>query len=240
MIPTVPFIQQTFERFNPLCFEARLPAVPIVLSKARSFLGKMEYKSMKGFFGRRYSCYDYRLKISTSFDLPETEWEDVIIHEMIHYYIAICGIRDSSAHGPRFRQMMDGINARHGRHITISHRLSSRPDTGIADCGKIRKHHVCVTTFKDGNMGITVCAATRISEISRLLPVYYSIDRMEWYESMNPFFNRYPRSRTPRIYKITASELSGQLEDALPLNRASCAGNSSITDDPEDLYAFIE
>ena len=89
MTATLPFIQQTFDTFNAQCFEGVLPPVPIILTKATSFLGKMEYRSVRGLFGLVSSNKDFRMKISTSFDLPEEELEDVVLHEMIHYYIAV-------------------------------------------------------------------------------------------------------------------------------------------------------
>ena len=67
------------------------------------------------------------------------------------------------------------------------------------------------------NVGITVCASTKISELHRLLPKYFKITRMEWYESLDPFFNRFPRAKTPKIYKISEEELSEHLRDASPL-----------------------
>lgn len=208
MTATVPFIQKTFDRFNALCFEGALPAVPIVLTKAGTFLGKMEYKSGRNFFGIVSSHYDFRLKISTSFDLTPQELEDVVIHEMIHYYIALSNLRDTSAHGDTFRSIMDTINRKYDRHIRVRHHCSPT---------QIRKNCICVSTFQDGNVGITVCASTKISELHRLLPKYFKITRMEWYESLDPFFNRFPRAKTPKIYKISEEELSEHLRDASPL-----------------------
>ena len=50
--------------------------------------------------------------------------EDTILHEMIHYHIAVNQLRDTSAHGRLFRREMKRINAEGNRHITISYRLS--------------------------------------------------------------------------------------------------------------------
>ena len=203
MIATVPFIQDTFDRFNALCFDSSLPAVEIVLTRAGSFLGKMEYKSRRDFFGIITSHYDFRMKISTGFDLPQDELEDVVIHEMIHYYIAFRNIRDTSAHGEAFRRMMDIINRKYGRHIRVRHQ-------GASACGAgERENAVCVSTFADGKKGVTVCSYAKISELYRLLPKYYRIEKMEWYRSRDTFFNRFPRARTPKIYRITEEELSG-------------------------------
>ncbi len=121
MIASVPFVQKTFDYFNAQCFNGVLPAVPIVLTKAGTFLGKMEYKSSRDIFGIISSHYDFRLKISTGFDLTQEELEDVIIHEMIHYYIAYRNLRDSSVHGETFRRIMETINQKYGRHITVRH-----------------------------------------------------------------------------------------------------------------------
>ena len=71
MIASVPFVQKTFDYFNAQCFNGVLPAVPIVLTKAGTFLGKMEYKSSRDIFGIISSHYDFRLKISTGF-FPST------------------------------------------------------------------------------------------------------------------------------------------------------------------------
>lgn len=223
MVATVPFIQKTFDRFNALCFEGVLPAVPIVLTKAGTFLGKMEYKSRKDFFGIISSHYDFRLKISTGFDLTQEELEDVVIHEMIHYYIAYRNLRDSSVHGETFRRIMETINQKYGRHITVRHH--GEPEQNLVRDGgtQYKKHYLCVSTFTDGNMGITVCASTKIFELYRLLPKYYQISKMEWYGSIDPFFNRFPRANTPKIYKITKEELSEHLRESVPLK---CDGHT--------------
>ena len=62
------------------------------------------------------------MRISLDFDLPQEEWEDVVIHEMIHLHIAHHDIKDSSSHGPKFRAMMADINRRHGRRICVTAR----------------------------------------------------------------------------------------------------------------------
>lgn len=223
MIASIPFVQKTFDRFNAECFEGVLPAVPIVLTKAGTFLGKMEYKSRRDFFGIISSHYDFRLKISTGFDLAQEELEDVVIHEMIHYYIAYRNLPDSSVHGETFRRIMDTINQKYGRHITVRHH--GEPEQNLVRNGntQYKKHYLCVSTFLDGNKGITVCASTKIFELYRLLPKYYDITKMEWYGSIDPFFDRFPRANTPKIYRITEEELTEHLKESVPLK---CDGHS--------------
>ncbi|MBQ0093075.1 MAG: SprT-like domain-containing protein [Bacteroidales bacterium] len=223
MIATVQFVRTTFDRFNALCFEGVLPSVPIVLTKAGTFLGKMEYKSRRDFFGIISSHYDFRLKISTGFDLPQEELEDVVIHEMIHYYIAYRNLSDTSVHGETFRRIMETVNQKYDRHITVRHHGDPKQNLVRDGSVQYRKHYLCVSTFSNGNRGITVCASTKIFELYRLLPKYYRISKMEWYGSIDPFFNRFPRANTPKIYKITEEELSEHLRDSIPLK---CDGHT--------------
>lgn len=213
MVATEEFVRERIAQFNDLCFEGKLPDIPIKLSHARTFLGKLEYTKVRGLFGRTISCGDYRIKISTSYDLPENELVDVIIHELIHYHIALGGRPDSSAHGRLFREEMKRINSEFGRNITISHKNYS----GLVET-KQNPRILCVSTFTDGTRGLTVCASTKVKEIRRKLPRYYRLRSMEWFESDDAFFRRFPRSVTPKIYKVSPTELSEHLECARPLD----------------------
>ena len=212
MIATLPFVEDKFHYFNELCFGGALPPIPFSLVKARSFLGKVEYVRVRGLFGREVGRSDFRMKISVSFDLPEAELEDVVLHEMIHYYIAVRGIKDSSAHGDVFRGMMNDFNARFGRHITVRHRMSA--DSQRVASRKESPRYVCVSTFRDGRMGVTVCSETKVQYLRRALPQCFSLQKMEWFVSRDPFFTRFPRARTPKIYRISQQDLAQHLADA--------------------------
>jgi len=127
MVPTIPYIQSRFDEFNARFFAGALPPVPIKLSNARTFLGKLTFtKRRKWLFGE-WTYSNFVLRINTRFDLPEQLIEDTILHEMIHYYIAVNQLRDTSTHGRLFRQEMKRINAEGNRHITISYRLRNMP-----------------------------------------------------------------------------------------------------------------
>lgn len=221
MIATVTFVQKSFEAFNQLCFDGKLPPIPIKLTNARSFLGKVTYVGKRNVLGKVVRFENYCLRISTAFDLSERELEDVVIHEMIHYSIALNGIKDTSPHGEVFRMMMNDINAKFGRHISVRHHCNECPFPSHTE--EIRANWLCVSQFQDGNWGITSCAKTKVFEIYRGLPRCYRLKSMTWYGSTDPFFNRYPRSIKPRIYKITRAELDGHLKDAVPLK---CDGHT--------------
>ena len=125
---SIPFAQDCFARFNDLCFNGVLPVLPMVLTSATSFLGKLRYSKV----GRRLTGtrnVDFQIRLSSEFDLTAEEWEDVIIHEMIHLYIASGNMKDSSSHGRIFRTMMNEINSKYGRHIVVNHRIKPSDDS---------------------------------------------------------------------------------------------------------------
>lgn len=125
MLANPQFILDTFTRYNELCFGGTLPPIPIKLTKARTFLGKLTYVARRNFFGKVIRYENFCLRISTLFDLPERELEDVVIHEMIHYYIAMNRIKDTSTHGKVFKAMMRQINAEFGRDIKVRSKRES-------------------------------------------------------------------------------------------------------------------
>lgn len=126
MIPTVEYVESKIGEFNDLIFDSCLPPIPVKLSRARTYLGRVQYRRKRNVFGKITGATDFLMRISTTFDLPEKVQEDVIIHEMIHCYIAWKGLKDTSSHGKIFREMMGRINLQFGRNITISHRIAPK------------------------------------------------------------------------------------------------------------------
>lgn len=197
MIATIPFIVQRYDRFNAMCFDNILPKAEICLSRARTYLGRMEYRHG-----------GYLIRISTAFDLNEETLEDVILHEMIHCYLHCTKVRREPPHGERFRAMMKKINERFGRHITVRYKLPGES----APCRKPRERHtICISTLSDGSRGITIMAEANVERLTRLIRRRFRLSAIEMHESDDPFFNRYPLSHSPVIYKIKESELENHL-----------------------------
>ena len=204
-------------------FGGKLPKIPVELSDAKTFLGQCVYKKRRNPFGKT-ELYDFRLRINTRIDLPEREIEDTIIHEMIHYYIGYNHLKDTSAHGQIFRQIMNDINENFGRHITISHRSTKEQSEQLQD--KRRRYHViAVVTFNDGRTGIKV-----LPRVLRSILYYYNnvsanrdIKEVQLFMSNNPFFNNYPNSSALRVHFLDSGTICQNLEGA---ERMVCDGRS--------------
>ncbi|MDE6540851.1 MAG: SprT-like domain-containing protein [Muribaculaceae bacterium] len=214
MRPTVDYIERKFDEFNSLCFGSRLPKPLFRVTNARSYLGKMVCRS--GADGSR----TFELLVSRAVDRSENVVEDTVLHEMIHYYILYNRIPDRSAHGPAFRSMMDGINRRFGRGITISYKAGEAEQS--ADRDK-RRHLLCAVRLADGRTGVIVSAGTRLLQLWDAVMQERSISVGVWLLSYNPFFNRFPRSRVLKMYRLAPEELSKELAGARRLERQGCS-----------------
>ncbi len=203
-------MSEGFRRFRDTIFRCPLPEPKFALTRAATFRGKFVYRRV----GDRILSPEIRL--SLNFNLPRREWEDVLIHEMIHYVIALQGVRETS-HGPTFRRMMADINSRFGRNIAISHRAenpaaggpsapSSSPSPSMpkpwqpGDGTIPRRNYICVACLADGRLGLFRAAATRLFKVWDLMKGFPQVKQWRWIGSMEPAFARIPKSLNGALY----------------------------------------
>ncbi len=225
MKASIPYVEKKFEEFNLQMFAGQLPKLPIELSDAKTFLGVCVYKKRQT-DGGKTECYDFKLRINTRIDLPEQEVEDTIIHEMIHYFIGVNQLEDVSSHGPIFLHMMNSINEKYGRHITVSHKSTQEQREELVD-KKAHWHVIAIVNFKDGKTGIKVLPRV----LPRILNYYNAVSRDskvnsgDVYMSNNPFFNRFPKSSSLSVQFIDKEEAARNLDGA---ERMECDGTRII------------
>lgn len=225
MRATIPYIEQKFEEFNLLCFAGKLPKLPIQLSDAKTFLGKVVYKKRTLADGKEEK-YDFCLRINTRIDLPEQEVEDTILHEMIHYFIDVNQLEDSSSHGALFVSLMNQINEKYGRHITISHDGTSEQKAEAID-KRPKWHVIAVVSLKDERIGIKVLPriVERITSYYNKMLANSEVKDVQLFMCNNPFFNRYPNSAALNVYFLDKESIEAELQGA---EKLECDGKNII------------
>lgn len=214
MIPDIHFIESAFNRFNTLIFKGELPTPRFTVTMARTFRGKLCYRISRSFSGTRVN--DLEIRISRGFDLPEEEWEDVVIHEMIHLLIVHKKIRDTSSHGTAFRKIMADINRSHGRNIVVSARATGEQTDADR---RIRGHYLCIAKFCDGRLGVAPVAKSRIFLLWNDFLKFPEVESLRWVGSTDPWFNRFPRVMTAKLYITRREDLTPHLKGAAELVR---------------------
>lgn len=212
MRATKEYIERIFSDFNALCFNGKLPLLPVEECHARSFMGVFNYKTQVDQYGTEIP-YDMMLRISTVYDMEEEIVKDTILHEMIHYYITYYRIKDTSSHGEVFLRIMNTINERYHRHITV--KIDKDKEVEATDQEK-KDHFICVCEL-GLDMAFVQCARTKILQIHQELTNDTRISNMNWYYTENPFFNKFPNSTKARLLQINRMDLIDNLKGAVEL-----------------------
>jgi len=215
MIATIEYVKAKFQEFNELMFEGKLQPLPFKLSSARTFLGAVKSYREKNPDGTWHYC-GFQFLINTKIDLPEQEVEDTIIHEMIHYYILSNQMQDTSAHGEIFMRKMQEINMKFNRNLSVSHKATKEEADSDTE---VRQHLICVIRFKTNEMGITIANRSRIFQLWDELPKIPKVAECNWYVSTDPYFNRFPRASSLKVYPVSRDEIEEHLKDAKKLVR---------------------
>ena len=202
MRPNLTWMMSQFVSFNQRYFQRRLPLPAFRLSKARTFLGNMKWKENR----LKHKYFDYQLTMSEYYDLEEHELQSVMLHEMIHYFIAFNYIKDTSPHGKVFCSIMDKLNAC-GWNIRISHHSTENGESSTA-----RK------TYRPGRrlIGVFIMkqeiyyAVINPGYVGRIVSGMFSTPdfrELKWYVSNDDYFKQFPLIRSLRGYKINNEKL---------------------------------
>ncbi len=208
MIVTVAWMAAHFDRFNAEYFDARLPRPEFVLSRARTRLGQMSCK--RSVRWGRVHLYDFRIAMTTYYDMTERQAQNVLLHEMIHYVITYTGLKDTSPHGLVFRGMADNLNRKYGWNIQTA--TSTR---GWKVSGAVRQRQQ--SAVRRPVLVLAVCMADGKHYLSRVNPHYVrsitarlrsasEVSSYRWYTTEDTFFDSYPEVRSLRGRRISRSD----------------------------------
>ena len=97
-------MEEWFKRFDQEYFGGKLPLPELGLTRAKTRLGQLAFKRSTRW--GRTKIYDFKLSMSTYYDMTEKQAKSVLLHEMIHYIIGYTGLKDTAPHGVVFRGMI--------------------------------------------------------------------------------------------------------------------------------------
>lgn len=222
MKATLEFLENRFARFNYDIFNNQLPRPLMHISSARSFMG--QFKVEKNAASPRNGKESYHLTLSNRYDLEEPILEDIVIHEMIHFLIHYRKIKDSTSHGPQFIKLMNEINRKFKRHITVSHHCSKKELE--SDSNKTHSI-VCLCTMTDGRRLVCRVSQSKVFEIHRAFQEWDKVTEEQWFWVYGSYFNRYRRVLTPRLFSVDNEGLE-IIESGIKLEFAVVSGGRTI------------
>lgn len=190
-----------FDEFNREYFSSSLPEPRFVTGNARTQLGAMAYKWKSTMGIKKY--YGYTIRISNYYDADEKQFKNVLLHEMIHYYIIIKRIKDTSSHGVVFRRIMNEMNAR-GWNISV--RTDTRNWTVAGNNNT--KHEtflVLAAVTYTGRHLLAVVNPAYARRIDKIMKLSREVKSYAFYTSCDSFFSSFPKVRSPRGRLVSLS-----------------------------------
>ena len=116
MVANLQNMQLAFDEYNKKYFEGKLPIPMFDLLHSFRTCGYFYCDYEQGWFSR--TLYNFRISMTDYYDFTPKQFEDILVHEMIHYYLAYFGIDKSFSHGREFKKMAKQLNRDYGLNIT--------------------------------------------------------------------------------------------------------------------------
>lgn len=187
---TLRFLYDSFNRFNAEMFSGRLPKVQIKIGSARGRIGSFSYRIKQHPITRRRTYTITGITISNAFKRTQEEYEDTLIHEMIHLAVLVDGHNeDQTSHGPFFRAEMNRINAAFGRHINVrEHNAQVDEDRKTASYELIIK-----AVLTDGRTYLAHPAKTRFQQHCREIREWDRVVSAEFFGTREAASRSIPR-----------------------------------------------
>lgn len=190
-------------------FGGELPSISILISNTTRSLGTFRYCSHKHPDGTLdYS--DFSISISKAFDRTKEEWEDVLLHEMVHYKLTLAGHTDDRSHGEHFRKEIERINRDFGRNLTVKEIVKESAGNGSK---KVVPHFLLILHMRNGDFGFIRMMKNKIFDFRDEIGHYGAqIAGAEWVATLNPFFNNYSRTSKFKYYVMEKKKFLEQGE----------------------------
>ena len=115
MVANLVNLAESFDKYNKAYFEGKLPTPMFDLLHSYRTCGYFQY-TKGGWFDK--TLYDPTISMTDYYDFTEKQFKDILVHEMIHYYLAYCGEDRGCHHGKKFKRMARRLNQTYSLHIT--------------------------------------------------------------------------------------------------------------------------
>lgn len=208
MIVTIDWMEEWFKRFDQEYFGGKLPLPELALTRAKTRLGQLAFKRASRW--GRTKLYDFKLSMSTYYDMTEQQAKSVLLHEMIHYIIGYTGLKDTSPHGVVFRGMMGNLNRKYGWDIRVMTSTKGwKVSEQVAEKKKAKgpqTYLMLAIELKDGKFYLSRVNPGFARRIEKQLPMVRELRSHRWYTTQDSYFEDYPQVRSLRGRRITKGD----------------------------------
>lgn len=116
MVANLINIAIAFDECNMKYFNGKLPIPIFDLLHSFRTCGYFHCDYEQGWFSKK--LYNFCISITDYYEFTPKQFENIMVHEMIHYYLAYFGLDKSCSHGREFKKMAKRLNLRYNLNIT--------------------------------------------------------------------------------------------------------------------------
>ena len=116
MVANLVNLAETFNKCNNAYFEGKLPVPQFDLLHSFRTCGYFCCDYEQEWFSKK--LYNFCISMTDYYDFTKKQFEDIFVHEMIHYYLAYFGEDTNCTHGKKFKKMAENLNRKYGLHVT--------------------------------------------------------------------------------------------------------------------------
>lgn len=218
MIVTIAWMEEWFKRFDHDYFGGKLPLPELGLTRAKTRLGQLSFKRATRWRGTK--LYDFKLQMTTYYDMTERQAKSVLLHEMIHYIIGYTGLRDTSPHGIVFRGMMDSLNRKYGWDIRV---MTSTKGWKVSEQVREKKaakgpqvYLMLAIEMRDGKHYLSRVSPGFARRLEAQLRTVAEVRKHRWYTTQESYFEDYPQVRSLRGRRISKADFDRLLNVLTP------------------------
>lgn len=208
MIVTIEWMEEWFKRFDHDYFGGKLPVPELAITRAKTQLGQLSFKRASRW--GRIKLYDFKLSMTTYYDMTDKQAKSVLLHEMIHYIIGYTGLKDTSSHGIVFRGMMDKLNRQYGWDIRV---MTSTKGWKVSEQVKVKKqakgphtYLILAVEMKDGKYFLSRVNPGYARRIESQIMHVREVAAHQWYTTQESYFEEYPQVRSLRGRRISKAD----------------------------------
>lgn len=213
-------MEEWFRHFDQAYFGGKLPLPELGLTRAKTRLGQLSFKRATRW--GKTKLYDFKLSMSTYYDMTDRQAKSVLLHEMIHYIIGYTGLKDTSSHGIVFRGMMDNLNRKYGWEIRV---MTSTKGWKVSDAVQEKKkakgpqtYLMLAITMKDGKHFLSRVNPGFARRIEQGLKRTREVEEYHWYTTQESYFEDYPQVRSLRGRRISKADFEKLLNVLTPVD----------------------
>jgi hypothetical protein len=194
-------LQAKYDEFNRFYFNNELPKIPLGFASLKSVGGRVIYQWKKHTYDGHSALVggSMKLQLSSRWVRTSENLDGILLHEMIHVYLAACRGNFKENHGPNFKAMLSKIRRVSGINVPLTDTVN---DLELSDADAIKAVGVLIVNMNTEKTSVMLMSAKTAYQKQKELEILWknrTAPTVSLYTIATPiwtkFANKFPITR---------------------------------------------